>query len=362
VLDAIGWVVVNQDEYGIRVLNLSVGVPTNRAPQADPLSAAVEAAWASGITVVAASGNEGGVVTSPGRDPWVITVGSTDTNGTVDPSDDTVPSWSGSGKVVGNDKAELLAPGASVVSLRAPGSLIDETYPNARIGDGYFRGSGTSMSTALVSGAVAALAEFRPYATPDDFKGALISTGVPIAGTTARAVDLAAADAAEADVAWRQNHPIAFKGLNGHLKRGMPWSQASSPAADETWARMAWADGQWTRMAWADGQWARMAWADGQWTRMAWADGQWTRMAWADGQWTRMAWADAEFTRMAWARMAWADANFARMAWADAHFTRMAWARMAWARMAWAGEAWTGDRTWVHVDWTASRWDGRPGS
>ncbi|MBS3940523.1 MAG: S8 family serine peptidase [Actinobacteria bacterium] len=326
VLDAIGWVVVNQDEFGIRVLNLSLGVPTNRAPQADPLSAAVQAAWASGITVVAASGNNGsGTVTSPGRDPWIITVGSTDTNGTAVTHDDTVPDWSGAGRVNKGHKPDVLAPGTSVLSLRTVGSHIDEEHPQARIGEGHFRGSGTSMSAAMVSGAVAALAEFRPYATPDDFKGALVTTGAPITGSIAPAVDLAAADEAPADADWRQDHPIAFKGLAGHVKRGMPWAQDGAPSPDETWARMAWADGEWTRMAWA-----------------------------------RMAWADAEFTRMAWARMAWADANFARMAWADENFTRMAWARMAWARMAWAGSNWSGDRSWVGVDWTASRWDGAP--
>ena len=60
VLEGIGWAITNQDEHGIRVLSLSLGVPTNRAPQADPLALAVDAAWASGLTVVTASGNEAG--------------------------------------------------------------------------------------------------------------------------------------------------------------------------------------------------------------------------------------------------------------------------------------------------------------
>jgi serine protease AprX len=332
VLDAIGWVVVNRDEHGIRVLNLSIGVRTDRAPQADPLSAAVQAAWASGITVVAASGNEGtGVVTSPGRDPYVITVAATDTNGTADTSDDTVPDWAGSGRVGRHHKAELAAPGAGVVSLRAPGSAIDEAFPQARLGDDLFRGSGTSMSTALVSGAVAALAEFRPHATPDDLKGALVSTGAPIEGVAPRAIDVAAADAAEADPAWRQDHPIAA-GLARELRKGMPWSQTSSPAAAQTWQRMSWAEDGWQRMSGADTGFARMSWA-------------------------RMSWAESGFSRMSWA-----EANLARMSWADARFTRMSWARMSWARMSWAGDQWTRDRSWDTVGWEAATWGEPSGS
>jgi serine protease AprX len=283
VLDAIGWVVVNQEEHGIRVLNLSIGVPTDRAPQADPLAAAVEAAWASGITVVAAAGNEGaGTVTSPGRDPWVLTVGSTDTNGTPAVEDDTVPDWSGSGKVVGNHKAELLAPGAGVVSLAAPGSWIAETYPEAAVEGGYFRGSGTSMSTALVSGAVASLLGSRPDATPDDVKGALVSTGAAIAGTPSRAIDLAAAEAAAPDDAWQQDHPIAFDQLDGRLKQGMPWSQTS---ASESWARASWARASWARASWARASWARASWARASWARASWARASWARASWATVGW-----------------------------------------------------------------------------
>jgi hypothetical protein len=56
----------------------------------------------------------------------------------------------------------------------------------------YFRVSGTSMSTAVVSGVVALMLEEHPDWTPDQVKGALVSTlqDVPGAGAT---VDAAAA-------------------------------------------------------------------------------------------------------------------------------------------------------------------------
>src|SRR5438094_232873 len=110
VIAGIGWVVVNQDEVGASVLNLSLGVDAPVRYEKDPLSAAVEAAWSSGLTVVVAAGNMGkGTVTSPGHDPFVITVGATDPHGTATVDDDSVPSWSGSDKEQGVSKPELLA-------------------------------------------------------------------------------------------------------------------------------------------------------------------------------------------------------------------------------------------------------------
>jgi serine protease AprX len=309
VIEAIGWVVVNRAEHDIRVLNLSFGVVTPVAPAADPLSAAVEAAWAAGITVVAASGNEGtGTVTSPGRDPWVITVGATDTGGTPETHDDIVPSWSGSGKVVGVNKPELVAPGVGVISLRAPGSVVDESYPQARVGDAYMRGSGTSMAAAVTSGAAAVLAAHHPAATPDDIKGALVSAGDPVQGTTALALDLAGADVAEAQPSWWQRHPIAFNNLDGNLEGGMPWSVgrwavgrwAGGTSPSETWSVGRWAAGRWAGGEWTVGRWAVGRWAVGRWADETWAAGRWAAGRWAAGRWAAGRWAHAGWVAAMW--------------------------------------------------------------
>jgi serine protease AprX len=346
VLDAVGWVIANQDEHGVRVLNLSLGVPTKRAPQADPLAHAVEAAWAAGLTVVTASGNEGdGTVTSPGRDPWVITVGATDATS----SPVTVPDWSGSGKVVGVDKPEVLAPGVSTVSLRAPGSSIDEEFPEAHVDDRYMRGSGTSMSTALVAGGVAVLAELRPYATPDDLKGALASTGGSVDGSIGAVVDLAAADLADPDPAWHQHHPIAFKGANSRL-RAMPWQGDAAPGVDETWQRARWLDGAWQRAKWLDEDWARAKWLDEDWARAKWLDEDWARAKWLDEGWARAKWLDegwarARWLETEWQRAKWLEASFARAKWLDANFARARWLEADWARARWLSKDWSSGST-----------------
>jgi len=168
-VDAIGWVVAHRhsDGFNIRVLNLSFGAQAVRAPALDPLIRAVDAAWDSGIVVVVAAGNRGagsGGLDTPGRSSLVLAVGADDPHGSSFVADDAVPSWSSSGD--GTRNPDLLAPGLSVLSLRDPGSFIDSHYPAARVGTRFFRGSGPSISTAIVSGAAALVCSSAPTSRP----------------------------------------------------------------------------------------------------------------------------------------------------------------------------------------------------
>ena len=68
--------IVRSMEYDI--LNLSIAARPRWPYWLDPLNQAVMRAWASGIVVVAAAGNEGPdpmTIGSPGNLPYVITVG-----------------------------------------------------------------------------------------------------------------------------------------------------------------------------------------------------------------------------------------------------------------------------------------------
>ena len=110
-----------------------------------------------GIAVVASAGNEGAgahLLDMPAADPYVIAVGASDTRATPDPADDRVADFSSRSFLRGPD---VVAPGTGVVSLRVPGSTLDEEFPGARVGDGFFRGSGTSQAAAVVSGLAARL-------------------------------------------------------------------------------------------------------------------------------------------------------------------------------------------------------------
>src|SRR5205085_152935 len=160
VIAAIDWVVQHRHDNGlnIRVLNLSFGTDGSQDYLLDPLVHAADVAWNAGIVVVVAAGNRGSGSTrldNPARNPRLIAVGADDTKGTVVSSDDTIPEFSSSGDGVRNP--DVVAPGQSIVSLRDTNSSIDMNYPDARVGTRFFRGSGTSAATAVVSGSAALL-------------------------------------------------------------------------------------------------------------------------------------------------------------------------------------------------------------
>src|SRR5581483_3674327 len=95
----IDWVTQHANDNGmnIRVLNLSFGTNSIQPYLIDPLAHAAEVAWRDGIVVVASVGNDGWAsrtLADPAIDPYIIAVGADDPQGTVDPGDDTVPSFS----------------------------------------------------------------------------------------------------------------------------------------------------------------------------------------------------------------------------------------------------------------------------
>jgi serine protease AprX len=172
--------------YNIRVINLSFRSTSAQSYQTDPLDAAAEQAWFDGIVVVAAAGNLGtapdAVSYAPANDPYVLTVGAVDDQGTTTPSDDVVTSWSSRGVTQdGFTKPDILAPGAHIVSTLAPNSAFANLCPTCIIGGSYFQASGTSMAAPVVAGAVADLAAAHPDWTPSMIKGAIVNTAQPLA-------------------------------------------------------------------------------------------------------------------------------------------------------------------------------------
>jgi len=135
VVEAIDWAIEHAGQYNIRIINLSLGAPVLQPYRDDPVCAAVERAVRAGIVVVAAAGNHGqdaagktviGSITSPGNDPYALTVGAIDTNGTADRSDDAVWALSSIGPTAYDlvMKPDIAAPGRHIVSAESVGSLL----------------------------------------------------------------------------------------------------------------------------------------------------------------------------------------------------------------------------------------------
>jgi serine protease AprX len=199
VIAAIDWAVANRDLYKIRIINLSLGHPPMESSEDDPLCQAVQRAVAQGIVVVVAAGNWGetpdgqlvlGGIDSPGTSPYAITVGALNTMGTAIRSDDEVTTYSSRGPTLFDYylKPDVVAPGNRIVSLEAPGTTIITQNPGLHYaGQGdqtYMQMSGTSMSTAVVSGLAALVLEANPRLDPVKVKAALQlgATFLPAAG------------------------------------------------------------------------------------------------------------------------------------------------------------------------------------
>jgi len=184
IIRGIDWVVQNRELYDIRVISMSIGTPAVTPAALDPLVQAVERAWEAGIVVCVSAGNEGpriGTITAPGTSPLVITVGAVEDRNTPPVSDDSVADFSSRGPTLdGATKPDLVAPGVNIISLRAPGSFVDKINSSFRVGEWYFRLSGTSMAAPLVAGMCAQLLQLNPELTPEQVKGILISNAVSL--------------------------------------------------------------------------------------------------------------------------------------------------------------------------------------
>jgi serine protease AprX len=326
VIAGIGWVIAHHLSENIGVLNLSLGYVPLTSTALDPLDQAVQAAWNAGIVVVASAGNDGpdnGTILSPGDDPLVITVGSIADGGSLSPSGDTMSSFSSVGPTTpdGWFKPDLVASGQSVVSLRAPGSTVDTSNPSARVGSAGFLGTGTSFSTAIVSGAAALLLAAHPGLSPDQVKADLLGTasrgpvGDPFVDGHG-VLNVAAAAAAPAALSLRQPPaPVSPIGVADSLGAMPPapltvswlasswnlanWTEvpaaappASSPGSPSTpsgstsWTGSTWNGSAWTGSAWTGSAWTGSAWTGSAWTGSAWTGSAWTGSAWSGSAWS----------------------------------------------------------------------------
>jgi serine protease AprX len=301
---AIDWVVQNRNKNGlnIRVLNMSFGTDGVQDYVLDPLAFAAEQAWHKGIVVVVAVGNEGfgtGKVNNPAYDPYLIAVGSNTANGTATTADDVVSSFSNDGD--GTRNPDVVAPGDQVVSLRSSGSYLDKTYPQARIGDRLFRGSGTSQAAAVVSGAAALLVQQRPTATPDQIKALLMGTANAIPNATAAQQGSGLVDLAEARTAPTPNAVQRFTVSTGlgslelargsvHVTVGTRQVRGEVDVRGRAFDVRTWAAGlrngtNWSGMSWSGMSWSGMSWSGMSWSGMSWSGMSWSGMSWSGTDW-----------------------------------------------------------------------------
>jgi serine protease AprX len=347
----VDWVVAHRNDdprNPIRVLNLSYGTDGVQGYQLDPLTHAVENAWRAGIVVVVAGGNNGTDnprLNNPAYDPYVLAVGASDTNGTVSAADDIVPAFSSRGDA--SRRVDLVAPGKSIVSLRDPGSYIDEMHPQARVDSRFFKGSGSSQAAAVVTGAVALLLDSRPDLRPDQVKAMLRASAEAMPAADAagkgvgeldvyRAYQLAAPTTSQA---WprstglgslesaRGSQHVSDDGVELTGERHIlgafqanQWAAASASFdawAGGTWAGSAWTESCWCGTSWSGKSWAGKSWAGSTWSGKSWAGKSWAGKSWASSAWTGKSWADSSWAASSWVGKSWAGKSWASAVWGD---------------------------------------------
>jgi serine protease AprX len=345
VIAAIDWVVRHRHDEGlnIRVLTLAFGTDGVQDYLLDPLAYAVEVAWRKGIVVVVAAGNEGfgsSKLNDPANDPHVLAVGAEDPVGTQKVSDDTIPHWSSRGDA--SRHPDLVAPGVSVTSLRAPGSFLDERYPGARRGDGLFKGSGTSQAAAVAGGAAALIVQQRPAITPDQVKALLMGSATPIPGADPLAqgaglIDLRAARTAPTPDAVQSWPPAGGAG-------SLELSRGSGHVVDETgialdgernifgypWSPLEWTATCWTETSWEGGSWNGTQWSGAAWTGQSWAERTWLAVPWSDPTWTGQPWAEQRTAERSWTGKSWAGDGWGGKSWGGKSWAASVWSSVSW--------------------------------
>jgi serine protease AprX len=288
VIYGLQFAVDHQADYNIRVVNLSLNSTVAQSYTTDPLDAAAEAAWFHGIVVVAAAGNMGtapdAVDYAPANDPYVLTVGGVDDTQTTKTKKDVLASWSSRGTTQdGFAKPEVVAPGAHIVSTLAPNSLFTQLCSTCIVGGGsYFQISGTSMATAIASGAAADVASVHPHWTPDQIKSALVNSAASTADSQAQEVDTFNATQAGA------------LGLTTNVNQGLTPSTLIDPAT----GNIDYTRASWTRASWTQASYTRASWTRASWTCVCDPTGgsvdpsraSWSRASWSRASWSRASW------------------------------------------------------------------------
>ena len=350
VIAGLDWVVAHRDDPGlnIRVVNLSFGTDSTQDYRIDPLAYAAEVVWRSGIVVVAAAGNEGNatsVLSDPASDPFVLAVGA---DGAYDKGGKKlyVTAFSNAGSP--GRGPDLVAPGKSIVSLRVPGSFVDTMHPEGRVGDDdgrFFRGSGTSQATAVVSGTAALILQAHPELTPDQVKGLLMANAQPLTGVGRSLQGAGSLNAdhlkdLKAGSVPSYSQTFTPSDGSGSLEAARGSSHISldgvTPLTGEStvfgvaFDGHSWSNNAWDGSSWAGGSWSGHSWSGDAWSGHSWSGDAWDGHSWSGGSWSGHSWSGHSWSGDAWDGHSWSGHSWSADTWLDSTWDGHSWSGNDW--------------------------------
>jgi serine protease AprX len=343
VIAAISWVIQHRHDNGmnVRVMNLSFATDSSQSEILDPMSFAAEHAWKSGIVVVASAGNAGwksGGLVNPAYNPFVIAVGAADPHGTISTADDTIASFSNAGG--GGRNPDLAAPGKSMQSLRVPGSYIDQNYGSTGdINSRFFRGSGTSESAAVTSGAVALLLQQRPNLTPDQVKVILTGSATSLAGQSAALqghgeLNLAVAKTTSPPFLYlgqvflpatglgsiegsRGSVHLTMAGISLNTNVDIFGAPVGSNLITAILNDVAWQGGIFNSNTWSGSGWSGSSWASNTWSSNTWSSNTWSSNTWSSNTWSSNTWSSNTWSSNTWSSNTWSSNTWSSNTWSS---------------------------------------------
>ena len=284
----------------------------------------------------------------PGVRPKIFAVGATDAQGTMSTSDDTVASFSSTGS--NGRYVDVVNPGSHLVSLRVPGSYIDQTFGNSGyVSDGLFRGSGTSEAAAFTSGEAALAIQQRPDITPGQLKKLFLSNDRSLNSFSSvqqgqGEVDMAAMLRARTPCVPKQWNTIDWSTGIGSIELsrgtqhlvdggvaltgeqdifGQPFDARTMAGLEA--AQASWSGGDWNGSTWSGSGWDSHTWSSHTWSSHTWSGDDWSSHTWSGNTWSSSTWSGGDWSSHTWSGSTWSAST---------------WSSSTWSGSGWSGATW----------------------